>query len=108
MGMSLHSAYLKSLELALNRNIKTDTFVIRRTVSYLKKVVSDIYESDPKIIQQISEKLDEYLDSTVHLEVQLDALFGDIHPLDHRIYEVNLAKLYELKTKIDRLFSSET
>ena len=103
--MSLHNAYLKSLELALNRNIRTDTFVIRRTVSYLKKVVSDIYESDPKIIQQISDKLDEYLDSTVHLEVQLDTLFGDRDPLDNRIYEINIAKLYELKTKIDCLFS---
>ena len=106
MCMSLHSAYLKSLELALNRNIRTDTFVIRRTVSYLKKAVSDIYESDPKIVRQISDKLDEYLNSTVHLEVQLETLFGDNNdPLSNRIYEVNIAKLHELKAKVDFFLS---
>ena len=105
MCMSLHSAYLKSLELALNRNIRTDTFVIRRTVSYLKKAVSDIYESDPKIVRQISDKLDEYLNSTVHLEVQLETLFGDNDPLSNRIYEVNIAKLHELKAKVDFFLS---
>ena len=105
MRMSLHSAYLKSLELALNRNIRTDTFVIRRTVSYLKKAISDIYESDPKIVRQISDKLDEYLNSTIHLEVQLETLFGDNDPLNNRIYEVNIAKLYELKTKVDFFLS---
>jgi hypothetical protein len=103
--MSLHSAYLKSLELALNRNIRTDTFVIRKTVSYLKRAISDIYESDPKIVRQISDKLDEYLNSTVHLEVQLKTLFEDNDPLSNRIYEVNIAKLHELKAKVNFFLS---
>ncbi len=105
--MGLYNAYLKSLELALCRDIRSDTFVIRKTVSYLSKAISDIYSGDPKVLEEIARRLDEYLDSTIHLEVQLETLFGEGDPLDNRIYEINIAKLNELKSKVDYLLSTE-
>lgn len=103
--MTLYSAYLTSLDLALSRDIRSDTFVIKKTVSYLEKVVTDIHKGDPKIIKEMSNKLEEYFDSTIHLEVTLEDLFGHLDNDNKRIYERNIAKLYDLKARIDYLLS---
>ena len=106
--MSLYNAYLKSLELALSRDIRTDTFVIRKTVSYLDKVIIDIHKGDSKVIRELSDKLEGYLDSTIHLEVTLEDLFGHLDDGNKKIYERNIARLHELKAKIDYLLSPDT
>jgi Berberine and berberine like len=100
--MSLYEAYLKSLDLALKRDIRTDTFVIKRTVSYLEKVVSDIHEGDAVVIERLKGILDSYLELDIHITVTLDQLFGN-KDFNDRIYQQNLSRLQQLKEKIDSL-----
>ena len=99
--MSMSNSYIKSLELALNRNPVSDTFVIRRTVSYIEKVLQDLKESDPSTIEKINKILTEYLNSDVHFEITMDSLFGDKDLLQRSVYQFNMSKIRMLKEKID-------
>jgi hypothetical protein len=105
--MSLFDAYLNSLNLALKeRDVRTDTFVIRKTVNYLEKVVDDIYADEPEIVRKLKRELDIYLESDVHMLATLDSLFVEDFSKNAGIYDKNMDKLRGLREKIEKLLKT--
>lgn len=102
--MNLYNAYITSLDLALKRDPKTDSFVISKTVMYLEKAVVDIGESDRNSLKRLGTMLDEYLELDEHVSARLELLFGE-NGEDFKIYSRNLGRLRGLSEKINSLLS---
>lgn len=103
--MNLYNAYVTSLELALSRDIYSDVFVIKKTVSYLEKVIEDIYQGDQSIIERMDRLLEDYFESEIYVESVLNALFVK-KELSQR-YEMNVDRLKNLHKKIKSLLSNK-
>ena len=101
--MTMYSAYLASLRLALERDMCSDTFVIKKTVGYLDKMVEDVCFSNRLTIEDMDRMLDEYFQSEPYLESVLNILF--LRDKQTRIHEMNERKLREFHSKIKDLLN---
>jgi hypothetical protein len=108
MGKSvktLMNAYLTSFRLALKRDPTSDTFVLKKSISYLKKAIVAIGGIEPGILETMLEELDAFLSSERHLALQLEVLFVDSK--QSSIYNSNIRALSEFRKELAELVGTK-
>lgn len=100
---SLYQAYLKALDLAINRDLRVDTFVIKKTVNYIQNALDSIAETDQQTLKDLHQKISDYLESEELVEIQMDMMFGETEYVKKNIFDINIQKIYSLKKKIEEL-----
>lgn len=102
---SLYQSYLKAFDLALKRDMRSDTFVIKKTINYIDKAINSMAENDIEILKALHQKIVDYLDSEQLIETRMDMIFGETDYLKKSIFDVNMEKILHLKDKIDMLLA---
>jgi hypothetical protein len=103
--MSLYNAYLKSLIYALKRDISTDTFVIKRSINQVRGALEDMIDNEPETAKEILAYISEFLESELVMEKALFSTFTPMgSPSDHRIFNINVSKIVQLKEEIEVRF----
>ncbi len=69
------NTYLSSLKVIFDRDLASDTFVIKTSASYLMKSVESIYNTEPDTIAIALRELDAFLNSEKMISFQLEAEF---------------------------------
>ena len=100
--------YLATLKTALERDLATDLFVVRRTVSYLTGLLDLGYitDIDTEALAATLEELNAFFDSDEVLSSQLEVLFvkdgeGSL------CYDRNMSSLLCLKGKLEKLLGQK-
>lgn len=100
--------YLATLKTALERDLATDLFVVRRTVSYLTGLLDLGYitDIDTEALAATLEELNAFFDSDEVLSFQLEVLFvkdgeGSL------CYDRNMSSLLCLKGKLEGLLEQK-
>lgn len=106
----MNKAYVTALKLALERDVISDGFVIKRTCKYIDNVLDELFLSDPGIVAEIRDMLEVFLSSQdeVELSIQLDELFinNDVFFVrNYRTYTGNISKLKDLLSRIEGLIA---
>ena len=99
---TLLDAYLTSLTLALQRDLTTDTFVLKRSMAYLINAIKAIHEIEPKFSRVMLEKLEEFLSSERNTELQLEALFAENGKKNY-VYNFNMNQLFRFRDTLHEL-----
>lgn len=102
---SLYQSYLKAFDLALKRDMRSDTFVLKKTINYIDKAIDSMAENDIQILKLLHQKIVDYLDSEQLIEMRMDMAFGETDYLKKGIFDVNMKKILYLKEKIDVLLA---
>lgn len=102
---SLYQAYLKALDLAINRDLRVDTFVIKKTVNYIQNALDSIAETDQQTLKDLHQRLVNYLESEELVEIQMDMIFGETEYIKKNIFDINIQKISSLKEKIEELIT---
>ena len=100
---SLYKAYLKALDLAINRDLRADTFVIKKTVNYIQNALDSMAEADQQTLKDLHQKIVDYLESEELIEIRMDMMFGETEYLKKNIFDINIQKISSLKEKIEEL-----
>ena len=99
------NTYLSSLKVIFDRDLASDTFVIKTSASYLMKSVENIYSTEPDTIATALHELDAFLNSEKMIGFQLEAAFLSTE-ISH-CYNTNLKVLQELKDKMERILGQK-
>jgi hypothetical protein len=102
---SLYQAYLKALDLAINRDLRVDTFVIKKTVNYIQNALDSMAEVDQQTLKDLHQKIIDYLDSEELVEIRMDMMFGETEYLKKNIFDINIQKISSLKKRIEELIT---
>ena len=98
--------YLATLKTALERDLATDLFVVRRTVSHLMKLTEFEYNAEHATLAVALEELNAFFDSDEVLSSQLEVLFvkdGE----GSQCYDRNMSSLLCLKGKLEGLLEQK-
>lgn len=102
---SLYQSYLKAFDLALKRDMRSDTFVLKKTISYIDKAIDSIAENDIEILKLLHQRILDHLDSEQLIEIHIDMAFGETDYLKKGIFDANMKKILYLKEKIEKLIA---
>ncbi len=99
------NTYLSSLKVIFDRDLASDTFVIKTSASYLMRSVENVYNTEPDTIAIALRELDAFLNSEKMISFQLEAAFlsADIS----QCYNTNLKVLRELKDKLEGILDKK-
>lgn len=103
---TLLDAYLTSLTLALQRDLTTDTFVLKRSMAYLINAIKAIHEIEPNFSRVMLENLEEFLSSERNTELQLEALFAESRQKNY-IYNSNMDQLFRFRDTLHELLDTK-
>lgn len=98
------SAYVTALSYALNRDIKTDRFVIIRTVKNIRERLFGIKEIDAVSVVKIKNLLEEFLEQDDIFQLTMSCTFGDeTETKNLSTFTSNIDALKRLKQETDAL-----